>query len=35
MLGNGGAVLGVEIGVDFVKEVEWGGVAGLDGEDEG
>lgn len=32
---DGGAVLGVEVGVDFVKEVERGGVALLDGEDEG
>lgn len=30
-----GAVLGVEVGVDFVEEVEGGGVAALDGEDEG
>lgn len=34
-LGDGGAVLGVEVGVDFVEEVEGGGVALLDCEDEG
>lgn len=34
-VGDGGAVLGVEVGVDFVKEVEGGRVALLDGEDEG
>ena len=32
-LGDGGAVLGVEVGVDFVEEVEGGGIALLDGED--
>lgn len=35
MVGDGGAVLGVEIGVDFVEEVEGRRVALLDGEDEG
>lgn len=35
MVGDGGTVLGVEVGVDFVEEVEGGGVALLDGEDEG
>lgn len=35
MLGDGGAVLGVEVGVDFVEEVEGCWVAGLDGKDEG
>lgn len=35
MVGDGGAVLGVEVGVDFVEEVEGCGVALLDGEDEG
>lgn len=35
VVGDGGTVLGVEVGVDFVKEVEGGGVALLDGEDEG
>ncbi len=34
-VGDGGAVLGVEVGVDFVEEVEGRGVALLDGEDEG
>jgi hypothetical protein len=34
-LGDGCTVLGVEVGVDFVEEIEWGGVALLDGEDEG
>ena len=34
-LGNGCPVLGVEVGVYFVEEVEGGGVAALDGEDEG
>jgi len=34
-VGDGGAVLGVEVGVDFVEEVEGGRVALLDGEDEG
>ena len=32
---DGGAVLGVEVGVDFVEEVEGRGVALLDCEDEG
>jgi hypothetical protein len=32
---DGCAVLGIEVGVDFVEEVEWGRVALLDGEDEG
>lgn len=34
-LSNGCTVLGVEVGVDFVEEVEWRWVAGLDCEDEG
>ena len=34
-VGDGGAVLRVEVGVDFVKEVERGRVALLDREDEG
>lgn len=34
-MGHGGAVLRVEVGVDFVEEVEGGRVALLDGEDEG
>jgi hypothetical protein len=29
------AVLGVEVGIDFVEEVEGGGIALLDGEDKG
>ncbi|EMD97119.1 hypothetical protein COCHEDRAFT_1018745 [Bipolaris maydis C5] len=33
-LGNRSAVLGIEIGVDFVKEVKGCGIAFLDGEDE-
>lgn len=32
-LGNGSSVLGVEVGVDLVEQVEGGGIAGLDGED--
>ena len=34
-MGDGGAVLGVEVGVDFVKEVKGRRVALLDREDEG
>ena len=34
-VGDGGAVLRVEVGVDFVEEVEGRGVALLDREDEG
>ena len=33
-LRDGGSVLGVEVGVDLVEEVEWGGVTSLDGEDQ-
>lgn len=33
-LRNSSTVLGIEIGVDFVKEVKRSGVAFLDGEDE-
>jgi hypothetical protein len=33
-LGNGGTVLCVEVGVDFVEEVERRGIALLDREDE-
>jgi hypothetical protein len=33
-LRDGSTVLGVEIGVDLVKEIEWSGITGLDGEDE-
>jgi hypothetical protein len=33
-LGDSGSVLGVEVCVDFVKEVEWSGIALLDSEDE-
>lgn len=34
-LGDGGTVLGIEVGVDLVEEVEGRGVALLDCEDEG
>lgn len=34
-MGDGGAVLGVEVGVDFVKKVKGRRVALLDREDEG
>lgn len=34
MVRDGCAVLRIEVGVDLVKEVEWGRIAGLDGEDE-
>ena len=34
-LGDGCAVLGVEVCVDFVEEVEWRRITLLDGEDEG
>jgi hypothetical protein len=34
-LGDSSTVLGVEVSVNFVKEVERRGVALLDGEDEG
>jgi hypothetical protein len=31
-LGNGGPVLSVQVGVDLVEQVEWRGIASLDGE---
>lgn len=34
-LRHGSTVLGVEVGVDFIEEVERGRVTGLDGEDQG
>lgn len=34
-LGDGSAVLGVEVGIDFVEEIERSRVAALDCEDEG
>ena len=34
-LGDSGSVLGVQVGVDLVEEVEWCGITSLDGEHEG
>lgn len=33
-LSNSSTILGIEVGVDFIKEVKWCGITRLDGENE-